>query len=166
MQKNNSNQHQLGTMSCIYHHPKVTLTEHSGVKTFLHMTTDNFCFQWMNPEGVEWYLISFPIESLLQKAPHLEMCWKMMDYNKWIINSVSPSQHTAALMKKDLLLCNLPLGLLPSTQCCSHKCILRRERKCLAVTFLTCLYQSIDFYLKFTTSRQGKKRRTLLQIPQ
>lgn len=109
-------------MSCIYNHPKVMLTEHRGVKTFLHMTTDNFCFQWINPEGVEWDLRSFPTGSLLQKAPHLEMCWKMMDYDKWIINLVSPSQGTAALIKKYLLLCNLPLGLLPNTQYCSHKC--------------------------------------------
>lgn len=41
--------------------------------------------------------------------------------NELIINSVSPSEHTAALMKY-VLLCNLPLGLLPNAKCCSHKC--------------------------------------------
>lgn len=36
--------------------------------------------------------------ALLQKAPSLELCWKMTGYDTGIINSVSPLQCTPALM--------------------------------------------------------------------
>lgn len=82
--------------------------------------------------------------------------------NELIINSVSPSEHTAALMKY-LLLCNLPLGLLPNAKCCSHKprvVTLHTGRKGLAATFI-CLQQIIGFHLKFTTSKDKARKREL-----
>lgn len=80
------------------------------------MTTDNFCFQWMNPEGVKWDLISFQIWFLLADSTSLRNVLK----NELIFQFMSPSLCIAALMKS-LLLCDRPLGPLPTIDCCSHK---------------------------------------------
>ena len=159
MQKNSSKQHQLGMTSCIYNHPKVMLTECTGMKTFLHIDNRQLLLQWMTPEGVEGYLLSFPIGLLLQKAPHLETCWKM----NWL-SIQCPLQNIQLLWWSTFCYATCLWDFFPMPSAVLTSVVaLHSGRKGLAVTFLICLQQITDFHLKFTTSTgQGKKKGALL----
>lgn len=112
----------------------------------------------MNPEGVKLYLIPFLMALYCKK----HLTWNCA--GKWpvMINGLSiqcPPYSVRLLWCSSIFryaTCLWDFFAISRAVLTKSVVILHTGRKCLAAIFLICTYQSIDFYLKFTTSRQEK----------